>query len=60
MDCPSFAKNKEIKTITIPEGVTRIPKNTFDQCSRLREVVLPWSLEEICDMAFSDAWHLRR
>ena len=52
-DCPSYAKNKTLETITIPEGITRIPPNTFDQCGKLREVSLPESLEEICDMAFS-------
>ena len=39
-DCPSYAKNKTLETITIPEGITRIPPNTFDQCGKLREVIL--------------------
>ncbi|MGI6090904.1 MAG: leucine-rich repeat domain-containing protein [Saccharofermentanales bacterium] len=60
MDCQSFAKDKELEIITIPEGVTRIPENTFDQCSRLRKVVLPQSLEEICDMAFSGCMALEK
>ncbi len=60
MDCPSYAKNKELETFTVPDGVTRIPSNTFDQCGRLREVILPDSLEEICDMAFSGCMALER
>ena len=59
-DCPSYAKNKTLETIAIPEGVTRIPPNTFDQCGKLQEVSLPESLEEICDMAFSGCMALER
>ena len=60
MNCQSYAKNNELETITIPEGVTRIPKNCFDQCGRLREVILPESIEEICDMAFSGCTSLEK
>lgn len=60
MDCPSYAKNKELETVTIEEGVTRVQGGAFDQCVRLREVRLPGSLEEICDMAFSGCMGLEK
>lgn len=60
MDFQSYAKNKEIESIRIPEGVTRIPENCFDQCNRLKEVILPDSLEEICNNAFSGCMALER
>lgn len=59
-DCPSHAKDKTLETFAIPEGVTRIPPDTFDQCSKLREVSLPESLEEICDMAFAGCMALEK
>lgn len=60
MDCQSYAKNKELESVIIPEGVTRIPEKCFDQCGRLKEVILPVSLEEICDMAFSGCMALEK
>ncbi len=60
MDCQSYAKNKSLEMVIIPEGVTRIPKNSFDQCVRLREIILPESLKEICDMAFSGCTALEK
>lgn len=60
MDCLLYTKDKNLETIIIPDGVTRIPENCFDQCVKLREVTLPESLEEICDMAFSGCMALER
>ena len=60
VDCQSFAHEKELNTYAVPEGVTRIPNKTFDQCGNLKAVILPESLKEICDGAFSGCMSLER
>jgi hypothetical protein len=42
-----------IKTIVIPEGVTKIGNSAFSKCTELTAVTLPSTLQEIGDYAFS-------
>lgn len=44
--------NSAVKTITIPEGVTRINQSAFAYSEALQLVVLPTTLAKIDDMAF--------
>lgn len=41
-----------LKKITIPAGVKALPKNTFNMCEKLVELILPESLETIGDGSF--------
>ena len=41
-----------ISTITIPEGVTSIGDNCFNECKRLTSIHLPSTLKIICCCAF--------
>lgn len=49
----AFANNQYIKKLYIDENVTTIGTSAFDQCSNLKEIVLPNSLEKIDSYAFS-------
>lgn len=42
----------EIESITIPDGITTIPRGCFYGCKNLKEVVLPDSIEVIGNAAF--------
>lgn len=39
--------NKNVETITIPEGIKRIESSAFKECKKLKEVIFPESLTEI-------------
>ena len=49
----AFASNPNLKKISIPEGVTRIPASTCLSCYSLQKVELPSSITEIGGSAFS-------
>ena len=49
---PLFA-GTAVKSIAVPEGVTRIPNGSFFYCSTLESVSLPGSLTEIGNDAFN-------
>ena len=49
----AFFECSSLKTIAIPEGVTKIEENAFEGCSSLVTVVLPASLERIEDSGFA-------
>lgn len=48
----SFALRSDLKTLTIPEGITTIGENAFFNCFYLYSVVLADSVEEIGASAF--------
>ena len=43
----------QIRTLTVPEGITRIGNNAFDGCTALMNVTLPNSIEQIEKDAFA-------
>ena len=48
----AFIGNRDLKTLTVPEGVTRIGENAFSGCKALESVELPASLESVEKDAF--------
>lgn len=48
-----FANNTKLTKITFEEGITSIPHGFCSDCSNLKEVVFPSTLESIGDYAFS-------
>lgn len=48
----AFAQTYDLKSITIPEGVTSIPANAFNSAVNLESVTLPDGLQEIGTRAF--------
>ena len=48
-----FKGQKNLVSITLSEGIKRIPEAAFADCENLREVILPESLEAIEQSAFS-------
>lgn len=55
----AYANNKQLKQLTIPEGVTEIGKEAFKNCSELVEVQLPDSLKKIGSKAFEGCEKLK-
>lgn len=49
----AFMGCKELRSITIPSGVTAIRDKAFEQCSALREVTMPESLNRLGSRAFA-------
>ena len=41
-----------VQHVTVPEGITVIPKDTFQRCARLQSVTIPDSVTEIGKFAF--------
>lgn len=41
-----------LKSITLPEGITELPRFTFRECKKLEQVILPVSLQKIGVSAF--------
>lgn len=52
-------QNTNIKSVTIPEGVTKINQDAFNECSYMTKVVFPKSLTYIGTRAFQDCINLR-
>ena len=50
---------KQIRTITIEEGITRIGNHAFAECENLATVTFPESLVEIGYEAFKDCVNLK-
>ena len=48
----SFETSPKLTAVTIPEGVTEIPDNTFSYCTSLSELKLPNTLKAIGKWAF--------
>ena len=51
--------DKDITDVVIPDGVTTIEKNAFENCRKLKSITFPSSLREIQDCAFSDCTSLQ-
>ena len=47
-----FYACQSLKSIVIPEGVTKIESCAFDNCKNLESVVIPSSVKEIGECAF--------
>ncbi len=48
-----FCQNwKNLKEVTLPEGIKKISKNVFFGCTALTSVTIPASMDSICDHAF--------
>ncbi|ELP92359.1 hypothetical protein EIN_298900 [Entamoeba invadens IP1] len=54
----AFAYNKELKEVTLPEGMTVVLESCFMNCAQLEKVNLPQSLQFIGDNAFENC-HLK-
>lgn len=50
----AFQGQTMLKSVEIPEGVTRIGEQAFEGCNALESVVLPGSLESVGDGAFAN------
>lgn len=50
--------NKEIESINIPEGVTKIGNYAFSNCTKLEQIYLPSSISEISDTSFENCSRL--
>lgn len=46
--------SKDVKSVVIPDGVTKIENYAFDNCSALTSIIIPSSVIEIGDFAFID------
>jgi len=55
----AFEGHEELKTITLPEGITIIDPNAFANCTSLETVVLPSTLKVINDNAFQCCENLK-
>jgi len=51
-DVPWNAYAAEIKTVSLPQGLTRIGSSAFIKCTALEEVTLPDSLQTVGERAF--------
>ena len=48
-----YLGNKDAKTIYIPEGVTLVKSNAFENCYKIEKIYVPNSVEEIEDGVFA-------
>ncbi len=53
-----FADRRDVVRVELPEGVEVIGNNSFENCSRLEEVIFPQSLKKIGNEAFIDCVNL--
>ena len=59
IECSAFMFcNKDLKNITMPEGVESIEAFTFYGCENLNQVQLPKTIKHIGDLAFFDCFNL--
>ena len=49
-----------LKTFTVPEGITSILENCFMNCENLEEIILPSSLKTVETNAFSNCKSLKK
>lgn len=54
----AFEDCDEIEEVTLPEGITDIPRGAFSGCYELRTVYIPSTVTKIGDYAFHDCTHL--
>ncbi len=55
----AFIRNQKLKTVVLPETVTKIDNMAFHGCKALEEIRIPDSVTEICYNAFSNCESLR-
>ena len=55
----SFADSKNLRTISLPEGITVIGEYAFEGCTKLTDVKLPQTLNNIHCRAFKDCTSLK-
>ncbi len=55
-----FRNCKQLKKVTLGNGLLEIKKNAFEGCTAIEEIVLPNSLKKLADGAFSDCTSLKR
>ena len=55
----TFQNSLNLKSITIPDGVTEIGKNAFKGCSNLSEIEFGQGVQTIGESAFQDCLNLR-
>ena len=55
----AFQHCDNLKSITIPEGVTKIDYGAFGFCSKISSLTIPNSVREIGELAFAHAYMLR-
>ncbi len=60
IEAHSFAYRKDIKSIIIPNTVTKICKNAFYECDSLISITLPDSITSIEESAFSKCSSLKK
>ncbi len=54
IDRSAFRKNKSVISVVLPDGATELGRSMFFDCTNLRSVILPGSLEIIDDFALAD------
>lgn len=55
----AFSNQKDITSITLPEGLVNIGSNAFDFCSKLEQLVIPSTVDSIGESAFSNCKSLQ-
>jgi len=56
----AFDRCRSLKSIIIPEGVTKIKEGTFHGCTSMESIVIPDSVTEIGDYAFYGCSSLKK
>ena len=55
----AFFNCKNLREITLPEGLKKISEGTFKNCKKLEKINIPDSVEEICKSAFAGCESLK-
>lgn len=58
VDQQGYRFREDIEIVIIPDGAKKIQKSMFFNCSSLKKVYIPGSIEEIGDFAFADCQEL--
>jgi len=59
IDTGAFSKNKNIKTVIMPDTIERLGKASFSDCENLEKVVLSNKLTDLPDKLFNDSYKLK-
>lgn len=57
LDC--FCECKNLKRVTLPQGLVYIPSNAFYGCSSLEKIILPDSCKKIGEWSFGRCTNLK-
>ena len=55
-----YTKNKDLTSITIPNGIITISSSLFESCTRLNTVIIPNGVTTIGNFAFSRCTSLKK